>query len=158
MPRTMAFPWNAERYDAWFERHPFACQSELEAVASLLPTSDALEVGVGTGRFAVPLGVRSGVKPAAAMRAVARERGVDAADGVAEALPYPDAVFDAGLMVTTLCFLDDVAAALREAWRVLRPGGRMVVGFVDSGGVLGRHYVASRAEDLFTPRPPSAPV
>ncbi len=149
MPRVAPFEENVDRYEAWFQRHPFAYQSELEAVAALLPGGEGLEVGVGTGLFAAPLGVRAGVEPAAAMRAIARQRGIDAVDGVAEALPYADAAFDFVLMVTTICFVDDVPAAVREAWRVLRTGGHIVVGFVDRESALGRQYEAERGRSAF---------
>lgn len=46
-------------YDAWFEEHPFVYQSELKAVSSLWPSSGrGIEIGVGTGRFAAPLGIK----------------------------------------------------------------------------------------------------
>lgn len=45
----------------------------------------------------------------------------------AERLPYADASFDGVLLHEVLEHVDDDAAAVREAWRVLRPGGRMVI-------------------------------
>jgi SAM-dependent methyltransferase len=52
---------------------------------------DAVEIGVGSGRFAAPIGVRFGVDPARVMLQIARSRGVDAAMGVGEALPFAGA-------------------------------------------------------------------
>ena len=43
-------------------------------------------------------------------------------------LPFPDASFDAVLIVTVLCFLANPQALLREAHRVMRPGGRLIIG------------------------------
>ena len=144
------FETAAERYDEWFERHPLAYRSELAAVRALLPeTGRGLEIGIGTGRFALPLGISEGVEPAAAMRRVAEGRGLKVFDAVAENLPYPDGSFDFALMVTTLCFVDDPPGALREAWRILKPGGRLVVGLVDADSELGRQYAARKTESPF---------
>ncbi len=47
--------------------------AELAAVESLWPaTGQGLEIGVGTGRFAVPLGIKIGVEPARAMAEIAK--------------------------------------------------------------------------------------
>jgi ubiquinone/menaquinone biosynthesis C-methylase UbiE len=70
-------------------------------------------------------------------------------DGVAEELPYPDERFDAVLMTTTLCYLDDPEAAFREALRKLRPGGTFVVGYIGREGPLGRWYEEERGESAF---------
>ncbi len=61
----------------------------------------------------------------------ARERGVEnitPARGDARRLPYPDASFDGAYLVAVLGEIPDQDAALRELARVLKPGGRLVVG------------------------------
>ena len=150
MPKIQPFEKNVERYEEWFDRYPLAYASELEAVRALLPKrGDGLEVGVGTGRFAVPLGVREGIEPSGAMARLAVERGVNVRSGTAEALPCKDGSFDYLLMVVTVCFLDDVYLAFREAHRVLRPGGQALIGFIDRVSPLGRAYEKLRDENVF---------
>lgn len=150
MPKTDAFETHADRYEAWFEHHGAAYESELWAVRELWPLgADGLEIGVGAGHFAGPLKIKTAVEPAAAMREAAARRGIDALDGVAEHLPFPDERFDAVLMVTTLCFVDDAERAVREMHRVLRPAGCAVIGLVDRESVLGREYERRRASSVF---------
>jgi ubiquinone/menaquinone biosynthesis C-methylase UbiE len=50
------------------------------------------------------------------------------AEGNAQHLPYPDATFDAAYLIATLGEIPDKDQALRELHRVLKPGGRLVVG------------------------------
>ena len=133
------FEQYADEYDAWFERNPAAYRTELRAIKAALPASGSgLEIGVGTGRFAAPLGVRAGIDPSPAMAAIARTRGIEVTIGRAELLPFAAEEFDYALMVTTICFVDDLGAAFREAARVLKPGGRLIVGFIDRESPLGR--------------------
>lgn len=150
MPRAAPFDVHHRRYEDWFASHEPAYQSELLAVRALLPwRGRGLEIGVGSGRFAGPLGVRVGVDPSPAMLKYATTRGVLAAQGVAEALPFRDATFDYALIVTTLCFVDDAKMMLTETRRVLTPGGSLVIGFIDRASALGRDYLAHRAEHVF---------
>lgn len=149
MPGVDAFNDNVERYEEWFIENPFAYVSELHAIRALLPEGTGMEIGVGTGRFAAPLGIRKGVEPSAAMAELARKKGIEVAVGVAERLPYPDSEFDLCLMVTTVCFLDDLALAFREAHRVLRQGGVFLIGFVDRDSPLGKEYLERKDKSLF---------
>jgi len=150
MPRTRPFEEHVDRYEAWFSEHRFVYESEVRAVRALFePRGPSLEIGVGSGRFATPLGIRFGVEPARAMRRLARRRGIGVVAAVAERLPFRDGSFDGALMVTTICFLDDAEAAVPEAYRVLQPGGQFVVGFVDRESPLGLAYQRHRGESVF---------
>ena len=141
MAKTEAFEANLDRYEAWFDKNIFVYKAELRAIKSFLPPDgNGLEIGVGSGLFAAPLGIRHGVEPSLAMAAKARERGIDVTHGIAESLPFGDAVLDFALMVTTVCFLDDLDAAFSETNRVLKPNATFVVGFVDKNSPLGREY------------------
>ena len=150
MPRVESFEKNVDKYEAWFDRNRAAYASELEAVRALLPKSGkGLEVGVGTGRFAAPLGIRVGVDPAKAMGKLAMERGIEVRFGVGENLPCKNSSFDFVLLVTTICFLDDVPAAFGEAYRVLKSGGSILVGFIDRESSLGKVYEQRKQDSEF---------
>lgn len=152
MPLTATAPFDAlhEQYDAWFERHDAAYLSELLAVRALLPAGGlGLEVGLGTARFAAPLGVRVGVDPSMEMLARAARRGTAAVRAVAEALPFGASAFDHVLIVTTICFVDEARLMLTEAARVLKPGAPVVIGFIDRESPIGAAYLARQAQSPF---------
>ncbi|WP_312029692.1 methyltransferase domain-containing protein [Methylocystis sp. H62] len=98
----------------------------------------ALDVGCGDGAFASELARRgaivTGLDPDPAMTAAARRRAViegaqlRLVEGKAEALPFPDATFDSVLAVAVLCFVRDGERAVAEMARVLKPGGRLIIG------------------------------
>ena len=150
MPATAPFDEHSEAYEQWFSRNPEVYRSELKAVAHFIPASgEGLEIGVGSGKFAAPLGIRFGVEPSEAMRRLAGSRGITVCGGVAEDLPFPDGRFDFALMVTTICFVDDIEKSFREVRRVLRKGGLFLIGFVDRDSPLGRRYEQHKEENLF---------
>ncbi|MCQ8127686.1 class I SAM-dependent methyltransferase [Methylomonas rivi] len=150
MPRVAPFEAHHQRYEAWFGKHEAAYISELLALRPFVPwKGKGLEIGVGSGRFAAPLGVQVGVDPSPAMLVHAAARGIAVVEGVAENLPFAAGSFDYALVVTTICFVDSAAKMLAEAHRVLKPGGRLVIGFIDRESDLGQDYLLHQAESVF---------
>ncbi len=150
MSRHQPFEANAGRYDTWFDNHQAAYLSELLAVRALLPIDGTgLEIGVGSGRFAAPLAIQFGIDPSPAMLHMAAARGIRTLVAVAENLPFAANSFDQVLLVTTLCFLDTPATMLAEAHRVLKPGGTLVIGFIDRSSPLGQKYLEQKTGNVF---------
>jgi ubiquinone/menaquinone biosynthesis C-methylase UbiE len=109
----------------------------------LRPTDALLDVGCGTGtalfELAGSVARAVGVDLSEEMLEVARSRtrpGVELLHADATALPFEDATFDAYRAERIYQHLADPLAALREARRVLAPGGRLVVADPDWGGLL----------------------
>jgi SAM-dependent methyltransferase len=107
--------------------------------AKVVPGAEGrvLELGIGMGlnlAFYDPTRVTSvtGVDPAPELRAIALAAprdprlAVAVEDGTAEALPFEDRAFDCVVCTFTLCSCQAPAAALAEARRVLKPGGRFL--------------------------------
>ncbi|OEC85184.1 MULTISPECIES: class I SAM-dependent methyltransferase [Methanobacterium] len=150
MAKFEPFEKHAQKYDEWFNKNKHFYESELQAIKELLPKSkNGIEIGVGSGRFAAPLGIKLGVDPSRKMGEIAQMRGIKFVEGIAESLPFEDSQFDFVLMVTTICFLDDVEAAFNEVSRVLKSGGSLIIGFIDAESPMGKLYEKHRNESTF---------
>jgi len=144
------FEEKAVEYDEWFETHKWVYQSEVEAIRKFIPkTGEGVEIGVGTGRFSIPFGIKVGIEPARAMAEIARKRGIHVYEAKAEHLPFQANSFDFALMVTTLCFLEDPFQALKEIKRILKPTGKIIIGMLDENLPLGKRYEEKRKESKF---------
>src|SRR3989449_8162623 len=141
----------------WARTHPSACPYSArfvlrfprralarERLLEILAPQDGervLEIGPGTGYYS--LAVAAALDGGALdifdisqefldnVVRTAKERGIEnitATQGDARALPYANHSFDAAFLVAVLGEIPDQDAALRELARVLRPGGRLVVG------------------------------
>jgi len=130
-----------KKYDAWYDKNKFAYLSELKAIRKVLPKKGkGLEVGVGTGRFAQALGIESGIDPSKNMIEIARERGVNVKLGYGERLPFKNATFDYEAVIITICFTKNPEKVLKEAYRVLKKKGKIIIGIVDKDSFLGKFY------------------
>jgi ubiquinone/menaquinone biosynthesis C-methylase UbiE len=148
----------------WWRRNPSACPysqrfwveaphpviTRARLVEALEPARGErlLEVGPGTGYYTLDLASRVERLEVFDLQQEmldhtmrrAREAGlanVWPTQGDARALPYEDASFDGAYLTTVLGEIPDRPAALRELARVLRPGGRLVVGEI----ALDPHFV-----------------
>ena len=150
MPKISPFQRYTGQYENWFTEHRWVYEAELRAVKALLPESGrGLEVGVGKGRFAGPSAIKTGLEPSVRMQEIDWDRGIKVLAGVAEDLPFGDGKFDLVLMVTTVCFLDDIHKAFREAHRVLANGGFFIAGIVDRNSLIGQKYLKHQNENVF---------
>lgn len=90
-----------------------------------------LDVGGGTGRVAVLLGENSKksivADEAISMLREAQSKGVPTVNSTSEQLPFPSGAFDRIIMVDALHHVRDQQQTLNEMWRVLAPGGKMVI-------------------------------
>ena len=149
MARITPFESHREEYEDWFVKNKFAYQSELDALGEMLPKGKGIEIGVGSGLFAAPLGITFGVEPSLKMAQLAKKRGIKVVRGIGEQLPIRSGCFDFALMVTTVCFLDDIAAAFKETERILKPNGRFFIGFIDRESPIGREYEKFKQQSVF---------
>jgi len=150
MARIQPFEEHTGEYEKWFVDNKFVYQSEIKAIREQLPREGrGLEIGVGSGRFAAPLGITEGLEPSAKMAELARQRGISVTEGVAEDLPFADSEFDFLLMVTTICFVDDLDLSFQEAYRVLKETGVLVIGFIDRESPVGKIYQKFKEHSVF---------
>ncbi len=152
MIKESVFDGHVDSYEQWYNDHKGAYESELEAIREQLlklpENLHGIEVGVGTGRFAQPLGIKEGVEPSAPMADKAIKRGIEVIEGVAEHLPYGDLQFDFVLFVT-ICHLKSIKDALAETNRVLKPHGTVIIGFLDKDQEVAQAYQEKRRRSTF---------
>jgi ubiquinone/menaquinone biosynthesis C-methylase UbiE len=143
--KRCAWPFDAMAadYDAWFEgAGKTVFDIEVRAFRDVLPRLPRpwLEVGVGSGRFAGALGIEMGLDPAIRVAEIAQRRGIAVVQGTAEKMPLAERVLGALFLIFTFCFLASPPDVLKEAYRVLKPGGKLVLGLVLRDSPWGKLY------------------
>ncbi len=150
IPSRRIFENRAGDYDRWFDEHGAVYEAQVRMLRDAVPrTGRGLEVGVGSGRFAVPLGIGYGIDPSRELLKMAKSRGIEVVLGEGEHLPCRTGSMDHVLMMTVICFVDDAGALFREAGRVLVPGGTLVVGFIERGGEIEKMYRNEKTKGRF---------
>ncbi len=136
--------------------------SRVSDAAAISPGQSVLDVACGTGVLACeiqdrvqPGGIAVGLDRNQGMLDVARRTspGIDWRLGQAESLPFPENSFDAAVSQFGLMFFEDRVAALKEMWRVLRPGGRLGLAVWDTlGSTPGYAAMTALLQRLFGDR------
>ena len=117
------------------------------------PGRRLVDIGGGTGNYALAL-KESGWEPLVvdrepAMLARAAAKGLETLEADAQRLPLPDESADAAMLVSMLHHVEDPAAAIAEARRILRPGGRLVLMVFTredvAGAWMGDYWPSTRA-------------
>lgn len=150
----------AEQYDAWFLKNRNILESEVLLLKHFLAVpGKTLSVGCGSGLFEHLLRtqhgieVRYGVEPAEGMARIAEKRGLTVRRASAEKLPFEGEAFDTVILNGIPSYVEDLEQAFREAHRVLRAGGHIVVADVPAESSYGLLYrlaaVVGRWDDSF---------
>jgi arsenite methyltransferase len=164
MSATMSFDEAASRrIEATYSTPDVIEQRRIiRAALGLEPGQDVLDIGSGPGFLACemaeavgPGGSVRGIDSSDAMLSVARQRRpttgsapVEFGPGQATELPFPDGAFDVVTSTQVYEYVHDVPAALAEARRVLRPGGRLLVLDTDWDTIAWRSSDADRMRKI----------
>lgn len=154
MEKNFKYSWSifenlAVDYDKWFEFEGKGIyENEITAFKSISEeiTNPSLEIGVGSGRFAMPLHVDFGIDPSINLLAISKKRGIKVVQGIGEDLPFKDRSFKTVLIVVTICFVRSPVKLLKETKRVLEPGGDAILGLVLRDSPWGRLYEKKKNE------------
>jgi len=133
----------ASEYDSWFDGDGKPIfDIEVEAFRNILPLLPKpwLEIGVGSGRFARALGIENGIDPSYKFVEMARARGINASIGRGENTSFERESIGTVFLIVTLCFLDSPLDVMKEAHRILIPGGKLVLSFVAKDSPWGKYY------------------
>jgi len=131
----ITFDEYSDQYDAWFQRNQAVLESELRLVAHVLGDTPGrtLSVGCGTGLFEqllekqYNLVITEGLEPSPPMAEIARKRGMEVIEAGAEQMPVGDTLYDTVMFNGSPSYIADLHAAVREAFRITRSGGRLLL-------------------------------
>lgn len=159
---AMFFNTIADTYDEWYKKPlgQFADQVETKLAFTLFQPQAGefvLDVGCGTGNFSLKLAqlgaIVTGIDISEEMLAIAREKALE--DKVAVTfkkmdvynLDFPDSSFSAVFSMAAFEFIHEPQQAFAECMRVLKPGGKLLIGTINKESTWGRLYEQKAQEN-----------
>jgi ubiquinone/menaquinone biosynthesis C-methylase UbiE len=80
------------------------------------------------------------------MLKIAQKRGIKTFSGYGEKLPFNDEEFDFVAIIITICFIRNPEKVINEAKRVLKIGGKLIIGIIDKNSPLGQFYLEKKKQ------------
>jgi len=85
------------------------------------------------------------------MLKIAQKRGIKTFLGYGEKLPFNDEEFDFVAIIITICFVRNPENVIKEAKRVLKNGGKLIIGIIDKNSPLGQFFILKRkSKDIYS--------
>ena len=147
--KVKIFDETCQEYDDWHESHPAIYQSQVKALKKIVPSGQGLEIGVGTGRSASPLSVQFGLDPSFNMLKLAKQRNIKVVQGFGEDLPFKNVTFNFILIVYTIELADDALRFLKEAAKILKKRGVLILGIANRESAWGKFYEQEAAKGFW---------
>lgn len=154
---AMIFDNAAGDYDSWYQTPlgQYVDAVETASAFNLLPPNRGwyvLDAGCGTGNFSYKLAAHGcrvvGIDISDMMLAVARAKKAGSQFPIVfermdiSRLTFADNIFDAVYSLAVFEFLSEPEQAFREMFRVLRPGGRLLIGTINRESSWGKLYMS----------------
>ena len=146
----------ANKYDAYFEtkKGRYVWQVETDLMNQLIDIESGmrvLEIGSGTGIYSIPFAQQgcnvTGIDISGEMLAIARQKVIEQQLNLdfihmdANALHFSENTFERIYSMGVLDFVDDLEHAFEQAYRVLKPGGKISIAVVNRDSAWGKRYM-----------------
>lgn len=146
----------ANKYDAYFDtkKGRYVWQVETDLMKQLIDIESGmrvLEIGSGTGIYSIPFArqgcIVTGIDISDEMLEIARQKVIDQQLNLdfihmdANALHFSEHTFDRIYSMGVLDFVDDLEHAFEQAYRVLKPGGKISIAVVNRDSAWGKRYM-----------------
>lgn len=152
MSNKEGFKESAEDFDVWWSHNQNIFESELLAMKRFITDpKETVSIGTGAGWFSSRLGIPVGVEPSEKMAKLARDRGIDIKIGTIEDISFEDERFSGVLFDNSISVIDDLKKAFQEAYRILKPGGHVVVPFLPKEGGFAQLYMLAEIRGRHDP-------
>ncbi len=135
----------AETYEGWFQKNNLIFKSELDAIKDIASdlSGDKIEIGVGTGNFAIALGIADGVEPSLEMGKIATSKGINVITNSAEEFTI-DKQYDVAFMITVDCFLTDICKAFLNIKKAIKSDGHLIMAFLNIDSTFGKKWYSEK--------------
>ncbi len=135
-----------KEYDNWYEQNKETYEFELRILKKYKKYINvrSLEIGVGSGRFAMPLGIKYGIDNSPKLLSIANKRGIICKEARAENIPFENDYFDFIGVFFSLSFFKNIEKVFMEIKRLLSSKGKVLFLIINKAGGLAKSYLQKK--------------